>query len=201
MPDVLLVAERSRPAPAQSPAWLDDARDDPFRWLVQSRAMGAFRGSRAGVHRGKLASVGLCRDVATTVTEPQYIGVDGLNLLPPADGPGEWDVELAERVADELTVRLWCAHQSHEVECAQDKLDWGRATWQRGTWRYRAVVLCGRRVAAAMGLADLPFWGSDGGTLLVPHPSGLSREWNHLDVAWARGKVSRFLNERGTRCG
>jgi uracil-DNA glycosylase len=63
-----------------------------------------------------------------------------------------------------------------------------------------ALLLLGRRVAAAFGITSPPLtrlrdevWGTD--VLLVPHPSGRCRWWNDPDnAAAARGALRWFLD-------
>jgi hypothetical protein len=71
--------------------------------------------------------------------------------------------------------------------------------------RGRTLVLCGAKVAAAHGLVDFRrvLLVSDALTpagtpaLVVPHPSGRSREWNDPDVAArVRAQVMALVGDR-----
>lgn len=77
------------------------------------------------------------------------------NLLP-GGPPGRW--QAAERAAAARAARRLRA-------------DWGP--------RFSLVVLCGRQVAAAFGLARAPpGFLSERRFLVIPHPSGRARWWN-----------------------
>lgn len=183
---LLVIGERSREG-SERPIWCELCAVNPFQWLLNSRALGAFCSSQsAAAYAGRLSSVGI--DLGNKQQ------VDSLNLLPPDPRPGAWDPLLARSVADELRVRLyepWLPSDSPDR--ADLKLDWGRADWQRNTWKYNGVVLCGQRVAEAMDCGEMTLWSADGGTLLLPHPRQLYTELTVMDLALRRAIVSEWI--------